>query len=768
MENEKYLPVRRVQPSKDFLHKDEGGGGGEPKWFISEEEYEPHKAFLVSTLEQLHIKFDQKYEEYPQTPVVMKALLRKDAIAKSHRPIALFNSDTCPIVGVENLGELLISTTKNGLEKLENRMRQPTSEKQKANITAIQEIKEYDRQDKLLGLSTEELKEKSLRDNKICLKVILFDYQDSETNEQNKRAFRKWAEERNLKTQNIPVLEKLNIWRIFVDSETQIEEICKHPSVKAISYFPKFNLIQTKESVAEKPQIDYPMPNHSYDYAKVGILDSGISENHPFLAPWVIDRKSFVPKEYQDNFHGSFVAGLACMGSYLNGTGTCPDTEQLQLVDVQVIPDEKKDSITEDDLIERLEESIPMLTAKHGIKIWNMSLGLNKCSEEGKFSSLGTYLDFIQDQNDIILTLPSGNYSNGDRVWNATNPVTVDDKLQVPGDSVRALTVGAIACKEKPDSIVRINHPTSYSCRGPGPAYIVKPELVHYSGNLTLISPGTMSCLGQGIVSFDNQGNIVEGVGTSYSCPLVARTLSLLYQELKPDASVNLLKALVVHHSYIPLESVKHEDIFPYVGFGIPPKVSEILKCDNSTITLVFEQEIYEGHILEYPFVWPESLKNKEGKCIGNVKMTLVSDSPLDSSYGSEYVRVNVRASLQSKKIKPNGEEDWKLQLQETPDMPEAQYERTLIENGFKWKTIKKYERNLSRGVKTSDWRIRIYIQLRDGIKLDQKPVKFALVFTLSDPKGKAPVYDEVVLGLRNRNVISDPIQISTQVRQKT
>jgi hypothetical protein len=292
--------------------------------------------------------------------------------------------------------------------------------------------------------------------------------------------------------------------------------------------------------------------------------------------------------------------------------------------------------------------------------------------------------------------------------------------------------------------------------------------LVHYSGNLTQISPGNMSFLGQGIASFDDQGNIIEGVGTSYSCPLVARTLSLLYQELKPDVSINLLKALVVHHSYIPLASVKHSDIFPYVGFGIPPKVTEILKCDKSTITLVFEQEIYEGHILEYPFVWPESLKNMDGKCIGNVKMTLVSDSPLDPSYGSEYIRVNIRAALQTKKVKSNGEEEWKTQLKETPDMPEAQYEKTLIENGFKWKTIKKYERNLARGIKASDWRIRVYIQLRGGVKLNQKPVKFALVFTLSDPNDKAPVYDEVVLGLRNRNVITDPVQINTQVRQKT
>lgn len=54
MENEKYLPVRRIKPDKNFLHKSEGGGGG-PKWFISEEEYEPHKAFLVSALEFFRI-----------------------------------------------------------------------------------------------------------------------------------------------------------------------------------------------------------------------------------------------------------------------------------------------------------------------------------------------------------------------------------------------------------------------------------------------------------------------------------------------------------------------------------------------------------------------------------------------------------------------------------------------------------------------------------------------------------------------------------------
>jgi serine protease AprX len=759
-----YLPVRVVQPNSDFLEKQEGHGG-ESTWFIEKEEFESHKKSLVNKLNVVESKLSQSFYKYPNIPSVIKVNLHSGALAKSHRPTGIFKTSVCPIIGVAGKGELLISVTKKCLHDLHHMVESP-NKTQKANLTAITDINTYSLNDKLQGLKLDELKSRSIRDNKTSLKVFLFNHPDSDINENVVSDFLKWVNSQNLQIENITHLEKYAIWRIVGASSEQIEDICKHPSVRTVSYFPTFKIVSQKRILDNKVKDDFPLPNENTEYPKVGVIDSGVSKDHPFLLPWIIDKEFFDPEPYQNNYHGSFVSGLICMGQLLNGNSICPDSEIIQILDIQVLPDESIQEIYEDDLIIRLSSSIPKLSKKHRLRIWNMSLALNVNVEDEIFSSLACFLDKLQDKNNIIITLPSGNYEDpNQRKWPPQTNFNNKDRLQIPGDSVRAITVGAIACRENLDSFVKIKEPTSYSCKGPGPMYIVKPELVHYSGNLSLNSNG-FDISNQGIISFDEKGNLVEGLGTSFSCPLVARTLSVMDYKLDPSSTNNLIKALVIHHSQIPESCAKYQDALPYVGFGLPPSVDNMLNCTESSITLIFEHEIYEGYSLIYPFVWPESLKFNN-KCYGNVKMTLVAGVPLDENFGSEYIRANINASMGAKTFdKKKNKYEFKTKLKENPTLSGSLYEKDLIEHGYKWKPIKRYEHNFT-GTKTDEWRIRVSILLRNGIKLGFEPIKFALIFTLSDPKGKAPVYNEVVLGLQNENVLTNPIQLRTEIRQR-
>ena len=595
----------------------------------------------------------------------------------------------------------------------------------------------------------------------------MFNHQDDAINGVVENKFTELLKSRNIKFDKIVDLKTLSIWRIIGKDMDVIEDLCQNPSVKTVSYFPSFEVV-TQKSLQEKIfQKDSPIPENGVEYPKVGVIDSGISKDHPTLNPWIIERTIYDPDVYQNNFHGSFVAGLVCMGSHLNGEEICPDAEMIKIVDVQILPDPSKQEIEEDELILRLLDSIPTLSQRHQLRIWNMSLGLSISIKDENFSSLGSFLDIFQEENNIILTLPSGNYAHANqRKWPPQNNIRNADKLQVPADSVRAITVGAIACKENNDSIVKKNQPASYSCKGPGPSYIVKPELIHYSGNVGL-NNGTLYSLNQGILSFDENGRITEDAGTSFACPLVARTLAILDHKLDSSTSNNLIKALAIHHSQIPYEAKIHDDILPYVGFGVPSSTNNILNCTESSITLVFEQEIYEGHSLNYPFVWPESLRDENGKCRGDVKMTLVAGVPLDSNFGSEYIRANITASLGAKTfLKAKNKYVFMSKLKENPKFEGGIYEEKLIKNGYKWKPIKKYEGSF-RGIKTDEWRIHVSMLLRDEISLDTAPLKFALIFTLSDPKGLTPVYDEVVLGLENVNVITNPLKLRSEIQPR-
>lgn len=758
------LPVRIVQPSRDFLQKEIGKPPMHFKNFIEDpEEFTTHIKYLDNKLIKITEKLNNNFLEYPDLPAIIKAKLKNEALAKTHRPTSIFDIDTCPIIGLDHMGELLISTTKPGIEKLRKRIKEPTNNKQKSNISAINDLEEYGMEDKLQGLSIHDLKMKSMKKGRTCLKVILFDHKDSEINKTMALRFESWANKENLQINNVYKAKGLNIWRIYDASEEQIKKIAEHPSVRLLSFFPQFKIIKTRELIASQELLEYPPPQDGQNYPIVGVIDSGISDNHPFLHPWVIDRETFVPVAYQDCKHGSFVGGLICMGNQLNGGGICPDEDSIQIVDVAIIPDLDKDIISEDDLMERLNSSIPILTKKHNMRIWNMSLGLETITDDERFSTLAIFLDKLQEENNIIMVLPSGNYEDIlQRKWPPQEEIGNKDRLQIPGDSVRSVTVGAIACKEKPDSIVKINQPASYSCRGPGPVFTIKPDIVNYSGNLT-IDKGKINCANQGIISFDENGNIVEDIGTSYSCPLGARTLSILQNRLEDSITNTTIKALVIHKSEVPQQISESGNVSPYYGFGKPAKVDEILNCNRSEITLIFEHEIYEKHSLIYPFFWPNSLKD-ENKCRGKVRMTLASELPLDASYGSEYIRASLSASLQSM----NKKGEYKGRLQENPksDNFEDLYEKSLIKDGYKWKPIKRYEGTFKQIV-AEDWRIKVMLLLRDGMFLNHNPIKFSLIVTLSDPDCNSDIYDEVVVGLRNINVLTNPIQLRNKIYQK-
>ncbi len=764
------LPVRIVHPSRDFYHKSEKRGGG-VRFFIPYDtpKYREHQRKLLFEIKNVERNLEDNFNKYPEVPSVLKAQLISKAWAKSHRPNNIFELETCPIIGLDRMGELLISATKPGLNKLKKRIGEPKNKTQKANLTTVAKFQAYDLKDKLMGIDIETLKNKAKRDKVTILKIILFDHQNSEINKIVKREFLDFVSDLKLNIKDITKMENFAIYKLIGANEDQIKKLCYHPSVRTVSYFPTFKIVKPRELVIKGKKFQTIKPVETEEYPKIGIIDSGIPDEHPYLKPWIVDRKRFVPEVYSDFNHGTFVAGLACFGQQINGNNICPDKDNIKLIDIHLLPDENSgEGVTEDDLIDMLQSSIPNLSEKHNTKIWNMSAGFEVTADNNRFSSLAIFLDKFQDKNKIIFTIPSGNFiSTSYRKWPPQIDFNNQDKIQIPADSVRAITVGSLACTQNPNSIVDVNQPTPYSCKGPGPAFIPKPELVHYSGNFS-INMGIPDITGQGIRSFDENGAIVEGIGTSYSSPLVARTLSLVHHNLYPEPSSLLIKAMTFHNSRLPTNIGKTEEIFPYVGFGMPLDLNHILHCKDSEITLIFEQEIYEGIILEYPFVWPKSLTDNSGKCRGKVKVTLVADTPLDESYGSEYVRANVDVSLQSIIYKKKGKKKVKYHLHEIPKTKDLKkiYEKEIIEHGFKWKPVKRYEANLKK-ISAKDWRIRVYLLLRDGVKLGEKPVKFALIFTLFDPDKKAPVYNEVVASLRTRGVITSPIQLRSKVRQK-
>lgn len=203
-----------------------------------------------------------------------------------------------------------------------------------------------------------------------------------------------------------------------------------------------------------------------------------------------------------------------------------------------------------------------------------------------------------------------------------------------------------------------------------------------------------------------------------------------------------------------------------YYGFGMPStNTQDILQCSSDEITLVFRQKIMQGtHLEMVDFPYPKSLIH-DGKCFGEIGMTLAYDPILDACYGREYCRTNIDASFGMCYTSKAGMQEFRgcVPLETTWD---EKYEKSRVENGFKWSPIKSYYRKISsKGIKAGEnWKIRINLTPRNGLVVTAQ--EFVLIITIRDAQGH-DIYSEVVNGLRERGYITNNLETRQQIRQR-
>ena len=756
------LLVRIVDPEKIISKRIESGGTPESKWYIPEadtEKLEAHRMQLVGEL--AHIEFPETTKK-KKLPIILKARLKSKALAKSNRPESILSKETCPVVGVEDIGQLLLSATENRLYKLKSRINE-AKDKELAQVTAIDDISPFKIEDKLSGETLDVVKKLAKRNDYWILKVTLFDHEDPYLNQIVTEGFSDLCEQNSIKFEQVSKVVNIKTLKIEVKDEQSILLLLDYAGVKELSYFPTYKIVSNAFETTEK-KIQFPKPDSNKKYPIIGLIDSGIPEQHKALTPWIEEHLTYIPTQESNYNHGCFVGGLLAFGNFLVGDYICPEKDNTKIVDIHVLPsDIVENTLTEDKLIARLDDAVPKLIGKYGVKIFNMSIGFpQKICEVNTFSTLAVYLDKLQDKYDVIFVLPSGNNKElkHQRAWPPVVDQSPYDKLRAPADSLRAITVGALAAKERKDSFVKKDEVTSYSCIGPGPAYTIKPDVVHYSGNISVIK-GQVDFSLQGMQSVNEHSRIVEDVGTSFSAPMISRTLGILDGKLLEKPSAILLKALLIHSAGLPAAIEDEPKILKYVGFGLPKDSERILSCNEHEVTLVFEKAISLGSFVECLFYWPPSLI-RNGKCYGEMELTVVSKTPLDERYGSEYARANVTATIQAQDL--NGV--WGSR--EIPEYPTTSQGRKIFETdlieALKWKPIKQYKRMLVKGVPAKAWRLRVNAKFRNEFK-PTADVPFAMIFTLKDPEGKAPVYNEVVNEMRIHGINTYQVRLRTRVQ---
>ena len=756
--NKKNLPVKIILQRNGDLKRNKGGGNKK----LFGEVNQQLQAEVIEKLEKVKEYYDDIFAESASIPAVAKMKVKKEAIAKSHKPDRFCKN--MPIIGSEELDEIYFKVTRDGIDRTIEEVSKLPADEFKANLTVIEDIVPCYAEEKISD-SLKHITSTEFRSISSKIRVKLFKF-DTEYDNQIIKAYvmRKLTElgvADNVKFINYG--EKIQYMQMTVQSYEQVIEISKINGVRNIDFYCSY-YGSNEEGVVENLSFTVP-ENLINTNTIIGIIDSGISDNNPYLQGCIYAREVYVGENYINPTHGTFVASTIQYGDILNDIDG-GSAKMFKFLDVVALPNSDSayglvESISEDDLMEIIDEVVDKYCDK--VKVWNLSLGNENKICNGSISDLGVFCDYIQDKYNVQFFISSGNKNIGPlREWPSQFAEDDDcDRIISPADSVRAITVGSVALRESPDSIVKINEPSPFSRRGPGANYVVKPDIVDFGGNCTRYNDYTNI----GIKGLDPNGNITELIGTSFSTPRALKKYASILDEIQND-DILMSKALLIHSAKLNSEKMKNKDDIKYYGFGIPHNnIQEVIMCSEDEVTLIFKQSINNGSHLELmDFPYPESLI-KEGKYFGEIYMTLVYNPPLDENFGREYCRSNIDVGFGPYRINSDGKIDYKSEVPREANW-ESRYEAEQVENGFKWSPVKSYYRKLQKGIKLGDgWKLRVDMQERyKGRVMSQE---FVLIVTIKDTEGQADIYSEVVNGLRENGYIMNDLEIKSQVKAR-
>lgn len=807
---EKYLPIQFFEKRRVIDEQKVPGGGDKkpPRWLLSGQDLINRSRDLDTNIDILEHAFTEYDKEKHELPMVMVTVIEDDAIAKSHRDeiIKLLTSDKqSSIIGVDSVMKeevapegfeekrgkepdlkdtrmiLSLVATPKLIENLRKKLRD--TETQARLISKVREIRKFEA----------EICEYNPKNN--AYRVVLQDYDDPAKNRRAREIFRNQCDAYGIKIRNESRYSAdMHLFRVQLDSIRDLEELRMFDGIKYVEETMPVKAPLTFFDGSSMPALKEPQSGEAYPV--VGVLDTGIQRNK-YLSPWILEKNiEYCEPEYQDKSHGSCVSSILEYADELNGTSYAM-TDGVLLFEAVVLPDQKKDPIFPDNLIDNVRDAIER---NSHIKIWCMSLGTDLECKLDAFSEYGMALDNIADEHNVLIIKSAGNHKAFMEKPNKRL------RISQMADSVRALVVGSIAGEQGNNDIAGINEASPFSRCGPGPQHLIKPELVAYGGNAGINPDGTMSLTGIKVIN--ENGLPGSEAGTSFTAPWIARLAADLNFQIAGDFDPLLIKALLIHSAVYPIGrripmGIKKRQM----GFGMPQGTREILFNDDYESTLILRDSLENGYyidIMEFPF--PQSLIDENGFFRGQITLTMVSDPWLRSSQGPEYCQSNIDVAFgtidkvviqeqKSPETSPYKPVDNQNLMKESlyssgiynvlvegflpPERIATEWTQLLL--GDKWRPIKKYSVNLSEMKQGSrekylgkdrKWILHIRGLFREAIIRETNDTgeilaqNFCVILTIRDPERKVPVYNEIAQQLQSKGFIYSNVPLRSEIRE--
>lgn len=802
---DKLLPIKFFEKRKIDEQLTEAGGNSEPpKWVLKDDNLATRSRHLTSGLSQVVANFEVYKKEEHALPMVMTTTVTEEALAKTHRKaiVDLLNSDSnANVIGIEPVRKKKSSTVADEDNRTDSKAEKPKKIRKLMSIVTTDELisninralQDTQGSAKLISSISDiqpfEAWSGNYNPNNAAYRVILIDYHNPHRNQLAQTLFKNQCAAHKI-TINQETRYSSDMWfyRVALDSLSDMETVRGFEGVQSIE-----ETIPIRADLDSFDDLSVPsskQPVEGEEYPIVGVLDSGIQKNS-YLAPWLLGRsEEYYKAGLQDKSHGSMVASILEYSDELNGTDYF-STDGVMMLETVIVPDLKKENAYPEDLIDNVRDAIE----RHpDIKIWTMSAGTSEECDTDAFSEYGMALDNIEDENHVLIIKSVGNttaFMRGD-----------NERVAKMADSVCSLVVGSIANEKGRYDLAEIDMPSPFTRIGPGPSYIIKPDLVAYGGNAGVSPDGHMTTTG--VKTFNLSGQPTRAPGTSFSTPWVARIAAELNYLLDGEFDPLLIKALMIHNAGYPAgDRMTMSDKKKYMGFGMPKGTGDILYNSENEITLVLRDSLQKGtfiYILDFPF--SESLIGTDDRYHGQITVTLVSSPILRSSEAAEYCQSNINVAFGTMEdIKerdtrkrtvrnPYGAKNAKNIIQDSLysskvfDVLEGETfgrERTLLKLGQKFYPVKKYAVNLDEMTEANrcnfldgsrKWYMKVEGLFRDAVEREARDTgevleqEFCILLTIRDSEGKAPVYNEITQQLQQKGFVYSNVRLKNEVRE--
>lgn len=309
--SEKNLPIKLVLQKTTDVQPNKGGGS--PKFFC---EVTPAlQDEIVGKFDNILTFYEDVFRENDLIPAVGKITVKPEAIAKSHKPNDLCRC--CKIIGSEDLDEIYIKVTEETILDTISLIKNPPSQRFKANLTAISDIQPIHPQEKI-SLELSKISAQGMFDLvKGKIKVKFFDFNDEFDNVQILGYIMEHLSALGFsqKHELITYGDQIKYIKVQVESFEDVKRIATINGVKIVDFFQEYSLPLSEFANSNlKTLLNTDLPESDIS---IGIIDGGISDDNPFLSPYIASREIYVAKNYQNHSHATFIASTIQYGNKL-------------------------------------------------------------------------------------------------------------------------------------------------------------------------------------------------------------------------------------------------------------------------------------------------------------------------------------------------------------------------------------------------------------------------------------------------------------------